>query len=451
MNILIRDDYMAISDCTNVEKITIKDFFTEKDLSNAITKRGFDKTKIKKVCFVLNKKGVLILRSGYLQDLIYLLKKENIEATVKDNRTKFDFQKKEYSYDDIRKNLGDFKYVEHQVNAVKKMLKTNVGVIKQPTSAGKSSTMSCYLKISKLPTLIVVSGVSLANQIMKSLNDDGVDCGICTGKGKIHGECMVSTIGSVKKITDLDRYKCVIVDELHEAAAKQYQDFLSSVNYPIRFGFSATPEGNSPFRWMKIRQFFGNIIFETFAEELLVNKVITPPEIVFKKTNGVPTLDWQSALEKNIINNKERNKIISNLANTLEGSTLILYRIIEHGEELQKLIKNSILLHGEHSLEERDQAIKDFKEGKVKTIIASNIFKQGISINEINNLIVAGGGKSKIETLQKLGRVLRKAKGKDVAYVYDFHDEGNRFTEEHSLQRANLYKKAGYTNIIYED
>lgn len=452
MKLLIRDDFLGITDINKSDEITIKEHFTEKDLSKAITKNGFDKRKIEKVCFARQAKESLILRTGFLKDLVELCKKEKIKILeIQDNRTKFNHQKKDYSYEELKSYFDPkFNYVDHQIRAVKSMLKTNVGVCKLPTSAGKSTILSVFLRITELSTLIIVDGVSLAEQLKQSLIDDGIDCGICHGKSKIVKPVMVSTIGSVKKIPDFTKFKCLVIDEVHSSASKTYQDFLSITNFPLRFGLSATPEGNSPFRWITIRQFMGNIIAETFSEELMENSVITPPEIHFKTVECTPTMDWESAYEKNIVYNDERNKLAIDLAKRDDSSVLILFKLIDHGELLAEKLPEAILLHGENSLKERQEAVEKFKSGEVRILIASNIFKQGISINNIQTLINVSGGKSKIEVLQKLGRALRKHKGKEKALIYDFMDNGNRFTHDHSLKRMGLYKKAGYTDIIEE-
>jgi len=171
------------------------------------------------------------------------------------------------------------------------------------------------------------------------------------------------------------------------------------------------------------------------------------PKIKFIEVECRKTNSWESAQDKCIVNNKKRNKIITELANKQEEATLVLYKIIEHGEILSEEIENSVLLSGQNSNVEREQAIKDFKDGKIKVLIASNIFKQGISISNIKVLINASGGKSKIEVLQKIGRALRKFENKPYALVYDFMDIGNKFTNRHSVQRENLYKKVGFTDI----
>lgn len=448
MKLLIKDTHMAIANLTNFEKASIIERFIYKDMSKAMTRGGFKKERVKKVRFAIEKKGTLIMRTGFLQELLKFSKENEIKITdIKDDRTHFKFQK-EYPYDVYRYHFNpDFKYVEHQIRALKALLKTNVGIIKAPTSAGKTEIIIALMQMAKVPTLILVDSVSLANQTMERIDEAGLPIGICHGKGKILASNMISTIQSVKKLSLTD-YKMVIVDECHIAGAKTFQDFFEHTSFPLRFGFSATPDGNDKYRYATIRQHLGSVISEIYTEELMDNDVITKPEIHFKTISCVPTMDWQAAYDANIVNNTDRNRLTAELANESGVPTLVLYKIIEHGKKLKELIPDSVLLCGENSIEEREDAVSKFKKGEVRVLIASNIFKQGISINNIQTLINASGGKSKIEVLQKIGRALRKHPGKDVALVYDFLDEGNDFTHRHSLQRMRLYKETGYTDIV---
>ncbi len=449
MKILITDSYIALGDLKTNEISLVKSRFTYKDSSKAMTKRGFDKRKVKSVCFAAQKKGALILRTGFLKELFVLLKENRMQISeVKDKRTKY--KKKEYSYEQLRKLFNpDFKYVEHQINSLKALLKTNVGIIKAPTSAGKTEIIIALMTLTKHPTLILVDSVSLAEQNMKRINDAGLDCGICSGQGVLYGKHMISTIGSYKKLT-LSQFERVIVDECHIAGANTFQEFFETTNYPMRYGFSATPDGNDKYRYAKIRQYIGDVIFEIFTDELMDNEVMARPKIKMVNVDCMPTPSWDSAYEKCITNNERRNKKIAALAkDNIEEKkpTLILYKIIEHGKKLGEMIPDAVVLCGSDSQAVRKKAVDGFIDGTVLCLIASNIFKQGISINNVQTLINASGGKSKIEVLQKIGRSLRLHKDKDYALVYDFIDAGNRFTEKHSLQREHLYKKNGFIDI----
>jgi superfamily II DNA or RNA helicase len=127
-----------------------------------------------------------------------------------------------------------------------------------------------------------------------------------------------------------------------------------------------------------------------------------------------------------------------------------LVRNIEHGLELEKMIEGSLFVHGSKDSDFRKDVIDRMESGDLQYVIASNIFNEGISINAIRVLIVASGGKSKIETVQRLGRALRKDEGKEEAIVYDFYDYGNKYTSRHSEERMRTYKKVGFPVNLLE-
>ena len=449
MKLLATDSFVAIGDISKEEISIIKKRFTYKDMSEAMTKGGFNKRKVKTVCFAKQKGQALLLRSGFLQELIFFIKENNMSVSnFEDKRTKIITEK--YTDIQLREYFNpDFDYVEHQIMALKALLKTNVGILKLPTSAGKSSVVEAFLKAVKIPTLILVNGVSLSTQLCSNLNNAGLDVGICNGRGVVKKIHMVSTIGSVKKLS-LSEYECLFIDEVHGASAKTYQDFLNLTSFPYRYGLSATPDSTDKYKWASIRQHLGDIIYETGSKELIDNKVITPPKIVFKSVDCIPTPSWDSAYDKCIVKNKDRNKIVIDIIKKYDKQSLILFKIISHGEYLKEKIPNSILLSGKDSLEVRLDAIEKFKTGEIQTLIASSIFTQGISINNIELMINVSGGKSKVEVLQRLGRSLRNYEGKDYALVFDFMDNGNKYTEKHSLQREHLYRKAGFEDISYD-
>ena len=314
-----------------------------------------------------------------------------------------------------------------------------------------SEIITAFIKVSKKKTLIVTNKVDLVNQLYKGLIERGIkNVGICTGNKYIEGDVMVSTIFSAKKIPFLKQFEVFIADECHHVSSKGYQKLLTKIPFKFRYGFSATPKLLDEYKWALIRKFLGSIIYTVDAQTLMDKKILAKPKIYFIKNKGKPTLDWMNGYQINIINNEERNNKIKDLIKKHNLRTLVIVKYIEHGEILQNLINNSIFLNGSKTEEERNDAVAKFKSGEVQTIIATAIFNEGISINEIQLFINAASGKSYQETAQRLGRSLRidKKNNKFNVNVYDFLDEGNKFTKRHSLQRIRIYKKEGFEVIL---
>jgi superfamily II DNA or RNA helicase len=447
MHFYVDDRFIFLKFENEIEKTLLVDYFTFDDYSKVFNGGSFDKRKIKQFSFLKKKKDYYWLFSGFARDVILFCKKNNILInTIEDKRTRFEHQEKDFTNEEIKEHLPDFDYVDHQVEALKNLLKKNVGIIKAPTGTGKTEIFISLIKATKLPTIIIVNRISLATQIANRLSKSGIDdIGLFHSKSNKKGKITITTIGSVKKVPNLSDFKLLIIDEIHHAQSDTYQDFLKNTSYPLRFGFSATPDPGDKFKYAKIRQFVGDIIYETKAEKLIDNNVIAKPEIIFERISCPPTLDWYSANDKCIINNVKRNEKISDIIKKHNTSTLVLIRNIDHGEMLEEMIDGSVFVSGIDSDDTRQEVIKKFENEELQVIISSNIFNEGISIDNIHLLIIASGGKAITETTQKIGRGLRSMGGKKTkVFVYDFDDIGNRFTEKHSSMRKRIYKKQGF-------
>ena len=86
--------------------------------------------------------------------------------------------------------------------------------------------------------------------------------------------------------------------------------------------------------------------------------------------------------------------------------------------------------------------------GKQRVLIATTIVDEGLDIDKINVLILAGAKKSDRQYLQRVGRALRRKRGENVVIIYDFYDTGHRLLDKHTKKRHNLYLKEEFDVTI---
>ena len=431
----------------------INKYETFDDNSLCFSKGKYDITKLKHVPLMKNIKGRLVGFAGLAKEIILFCRNNNIKIeNFEDKRTHFDFQTKDWTEEELKSFLPNFDYVEHQVRGLQALLKTNKGIIMAPTSAGKSSLMAAWLKLTNLPTLILTDRATLGAQLAQDFRDKGIDCGFCSGNGVRQGFCIVSTIQSVKKL-DVSRFQMVLVDECHRSSSKSFQDFLASFGCPLKYGFSASPSNGNLLDFARIRQQLGSIIIQIKSNELMDNGVMAKAKINLVKIDCPETFDYPSANDLGIVHNKARNEVIKNIVekHREEGYICILVSILEHGKELNEVIPGSVYLKGEDPLNKRMEVINKFNNGEVPVLIGTNILQEGISISNMKTLIMASGGKAVTATIQRIGRVLRITKEKRQGIFYDFIDMNNKYLFKHSKQRLSLYKKEGYDDISILD
>ena len=164
-----------------------------------------------------------------------------------------------------------------------------------------------------------------------------------------------------------------------------------------------------------------------------------------------------------ILAHEARMKFITNLAASLNGNTLILFRNIEeHGDKLFSELSGVVAtdrkvfyVHGGVSAEKREEIRGLVEKEKDVIIVASyGVFAVGINIKNLHNIIFAHPIKSKIRTLQSIGRLLRVANDGGAAVLYDIvddlsHKSKKNFAVEHFVARHNYYTTEGFPVKIY--
>jgi superfamily II DNA or RNA helicase len=439
LNLIITDKLLTVKFDNKSEETEIKSFFIYDDNSRAFSKSGFNQMYVKKVCFIkyLKKTDLYAGFAGLTKELLVYCREHNINFTLQDKRTHIKFEESDYE------KYFPFEYNEHQIRALQAMTKTNRGIICCSTGGGKTEIFTAFIKLSKLKTLILVDKVTLAKQTQNRLIKEGIDCGLICGSSNLNKDVTVCTIQSIKKL-DGREFECCICDEVHTARAKTFQDFFKISNFIYWYGFSATMPRDY-LEYAKIRQFFGSIICNIESKELMQAEVIARPKIKFIDNECIPCMDFQSSYNLNIVNNKERNKKIAKIAKEYDNGVIILINIIDQAKNILEFI-NAEFISGDTKEEERQNILQKFENGEIKYLISSSILNTGINLKNIKVLINACGYKSNIQTLQKIGRLIRitDEKKQNGCFFYDFYDYGCVWLERHSKIRKSLYRKVDF-------
>ena len=112
-------------------------------------------------------------------------------------------------------------------------------------------------------------------------------------------------------------------------------------------------------------------------------------------------------------------------------------------------------VHGGVEGEEREEIRHIVAKESNAIIVASyGTFSTGINIPSIANLVFASPTKSKIRSLQSIGRSLRISEGKEVATLYDISDDlswksKQNYTLQHFAERIKIYNNEKFEYKLY--
>lgn len=360
---------------------------------------------------------------------------------------------------------------DYQREAFEKCIAKGRAICLSPTASGKSFILYLICRLMMLNrkrTLIVVPTVGLTTQMQKDFIE------YHKGPMKIHTISAGITkttdapivVSTWQSLVDMDeswfaQFDCIIGDEAHRFKAKSLTDIMEKCNsVQYRFGFTGTLD-DSVTHEMVLRGLFGDV-FTTRTTAQLINR----GDIANLKIHGV-IIHYDDAFRKSHKSDKyieeietlvelpERNRFLTKLIRRLTGTTLVLFRRIEHGKILEGMLKEHrsdvYRVDGLTPIDERETIRQTVIRSKSSILIASyGVYSTGINIPNINNIVIAHPLKSKIAILQSIGRGLRLADDKDVCHVYDICDaliyrSRDNFAYQHFRERLRQYLREDFS------
>lgn len=269
---------------------------------------------------------------------------------------------------------------------------------------------------------------------------------------------------------DFSRKQVLIVDEAKRSAAKVLRGIIESCS-GLRYGFDATPWGDDPDRNEVTRTLFHNRTYEisrtdigdSLADAYLEISHATDLNIQQKIDDNIDRLfqarrkymritdeelkrmcAWESLVDIGICQNKERNDYAIQYAmDHGDMQTLILIPRITLGEDYERRIPASRLVHSKISKKLRKAAMDEFKSGQLKTMIATSLADEGLDLPNVDLLIMVSGGRSSQKTIQRASRALRKTETKNCATILDFSDKFHPIGSFHAKKRMTCYRQLG--------
>lgn len=418
--------------------------------------------KVYKKLFNLKTK---IFFTGLVPYVTEILDQHKFEYKILDLRDDVDVGDADISIDLSNKNVWPFQQI-----AAERVLKHKKGIIAIATGLGKTFTSAYTLSLIKhLPVVFVVRRVDLMYQTVENFEGffkrpigmvgDGIKK-ICD----ITVICAPSAVNEIRDNPDgeisqfIKNAKVLVIDESHCARADTIKEIIMHSNAPYRIGLSATPfresEDGGHSDDLLIEGLLGQKLITVRAKHIFEKgwDYLVKPNIHFIKVPKNNFDDdkktYQYVFKHFIVQNKMRTRMIAEAAlklRELGRTTLILTKEINQIEALEALIPNAYIIKGDVNVNVRKEILDKARRKQIDMIIATDkIAEEGLDLPALDALIFTAPSKSRVKSVQAVGRVIRKYKDpitqlvKDTAIVLNFYESDVRFLEAHAKKRHSI-------------
>ena len=416
-----------------------------------------------------------LLYGGLLEYVFIFAEKRNYEVKPDGNWWK---PRKIEKNEEFLNNLKlPFEPRDYQLDGFHHALSYKKTLLVSPTASGKSLIIYLIVRALNVKTLIIVPTTSLVSQLYSDFQEYGWDSAkychqVYAGQDKVSDKLVViSTWQSIYKLNKktFEPYRLVIGDEAHGFKSKSLTTLMTKcVNAEYRIGTTGTLDGTQTHK-LVLEGLFGKVYKVTTTKKLMDRKELSSlhveiillkyPDVICEQFKQIKYADEIEFL----VGHEKRNKYIRNLVLSLEGNTLLLFRLVKkHGRILYDMIKEeadvnrkTFFVFGGTETETREQ-IRAIAETERDAIIVASygVFSTGINIRNLHNIVFSSPFKSRIRNLQSIGRGLRLSDNNQETVLYDIADDlrwKNRknYAYRHHEDRMKIYDEENVPYKIY--
>lgn len=405
------------------------------------------------------------------------------------------FRARNVVFPDLKIRLYDF-----QNRIVDDWLRVGgIGVTKSPTGSGKTIYSCRIVKEIGRKTLILVHTSDLLINVWNEslikafgpgiMSQVGIVGGGLTDKdrmamkvgvrsGDFHenmkNDIVIATFQTlVNHLDELSNYKfgLMICDEAHHCPSQMFKKVNSAIRAPYKLGLSATLERLDGMTRDVFGQ-LGDVQSSVSIRELINKGILAEPRFqspiivdtdIIKDIEecGYAGLNLSRYVKKMSASSTKKKDYIINIAKNIaaRGRKFLLFTDYVHAEDVyvRDLYAESLLREGvlvsiidqDMSTEERSAIFNYLENGDISGIVFGKLGSEGVNIPSVDAVIMANGLKSPITYCQRVGRGMRKVKGKQWCDIYEILLDipmeikwsDYNFTE---------YKMEGFQKLVYK-
>ena len=274
---------------------------------------------------------------------------------------------------------------------------------------------------------------------------------------------------------DVGQRTLLVHDEVHGLGSRSNREELEGLSDPIRYrlGLSATPEreydeaGNE-----FLAEHVGPVIFEFTLEDAIRKGILAPfnyhplsyamddddgagiqqvyARQAAAKARGEPLTDAEvwTALARVHKTSRAKLPVFDDYLKTrtdLLARCIIFVETVEYGQAVLQIIHRYRHDFHQYFAEEESVILERFAAGELECLLTCHRLSEGIDIKNLQTVVLFSSARSRLETIQRIGRCLRRDPKNPTkrANVVDFirESEGDQTNADQS--RASWLSKLG--------
>jgi len=343
------------------------------------------------------------------------------------------------------------------------------GVVVLPTGAGKTLVAALAIARAHTRALMLVPTIDLCRQTRQALVDalglpDEAVGIVCAGDREWDRPIVVSTYDSAAAaLGRVGDFGLLVADEVHHLPAPGYRAIAEAATAPYRLGVSATL-ARSDGREADLDDLIGPVVYTEKPETLSADGYLAPYRVItlrvdlspaeraaydrdmaryleYRDQSGGTGMDAGAFLmemrKKSVFDRDARAAMLAyqrarTLALTSQAKTELLETLLirhraerclvfaEHVEAVEAVGRAYLLptITGQTPAAERAALTADFAEGRITKIAVSRVWNEGVNVPAASVAIIMAGTGMERDAIQRLGRILRPAPGKQ-AVLYE--------------------------------
>ncbi|MGK7879308.1 MAG: DEAD/DEAH box helicase [Crocosphaera sp.] len=401
--------------------------------------------------------------------------------TLQDNNLNFVDNAKDFFPLDLTPSFEREPY-PHQTEALEAWkLSGRKGVVVLPTAAGKTYLAQLAMIATPRTTLIIVPTLDLMHQWYAQMCAafPDIEVGLLGGGSRDRSPILIATYNSaaIHAETIGNRYALQVFDECHHLPTDFFRVIAEYAISPYRLGLTATPE-RADGSHRDLDSLIGEVVYRKGVKELAggtladhkvveIKVKLSPTErknyeqsmqirndFLRKSNISLGSLNgWQIFVKASARSPAGRRAMLAHrqakeIAAGTEGKIRVLAELVcEHHQDSLLIFTNDnatvyrisqeflipAITH-QTPVKERHDILTRFREGIYKSLVTSHVLNEGVDVPEVKVAIIISGTSSAREYVQRLGRILRKGKGKNkLATLYEIVAEDT--SEERTSQR----------------